>query len=40
MSNKGLETKLVQLGNKSDVKTGAVNPPIYLSTAYQHQGLG
>lgn len=35
-----LETKLVQLGNKEDQKTGAVNPPIYLSTAYQHKGLG
>lgn len=35
-----VETKLVQLGNKSDLKTGAVNPPIYLSTAYQHSGLG
>lgn len=34
------ETKLVQLGNKSDKKTGAVNPPIYLSTAYQHDHLG
>lgn len=33
-------TKLVQLGNKTDQKTGAVNPPIYLSTAYQHKGLG
>ncbi|MBO1005995.1 methionine biosynthesis PLP-dependent protein [Pseudogracilibacillus auburnensis] len=35
-----LETTLVQLGNKSDQKTGAVNTPIYLSTAYQHEGLG
>lgn len=35
-----IETKLVQLGNKSDQKTGAINPPIYLSTAYEHQGLG
>lgn len=35
-----LETRLVQLGNKSDKTTGAVNPPIYLSTAYQHEGLG
>ncbi|RKQ37296.1 methionine biosynthesis PLP-dependent protein [Oceanobacillus halophilus] len=40
MSNKGLETKLVQLGNKSDKGTGAVSTPIYLSTAYQHEGLG
>lgn len=37
---RSLETKFVQLGNKSDAKTGAINAPIYLSTAYQHQGLG
>ncbi len=37
---KKLETKLVQLGNKADQKTGAVNPPMYLSTAYQHETLG
>lgn len=37
---KKLETKLVQLGNKTDQETGAVNPPIYLSTAYQHKSLG
>lgn len=40
MTNKSLATQLVQLGNRSDSKTGAVNPPIYLSTAYEHQGLG
>ncbi len=40
MTNRSLETRLVQLGNKSDKTTGAVNPPIYLSTAYQHDGLG
>ena len=40
MSTNRLETKLVQLGNKTDHKTGAVNPPIYLSTAYGHSGLG
>lgn len=40
MTNNSLETRLVQLGNKSDLTTGSVNPPIYLSTAYQHQGLG
>ena len=37
MTNKSLETRLVQLGNQSDPKTGAVNPPIYLSSAYKHQ---
>ncbi|MFC2947088.1 methionine biosynthesis PLP-dependent protein [Virgibacillus sediminis] len=40
MTHKSIETKLAQLGNKSDKKTGAINPPIYLSTAYQHVGLG
>ena len=40
MSQRSIETKLVQLGNLSDPKTGAVNPPIYLSTAYKHTGIG
>lgn len=40
MTNSNIETKLVQLGNKSDEKTGAISAPIYLSTAYQHKGLG
>lgn len=35
-----IETKLAQLGNRSETTTGAVNPPIYLSTAYRHEGLG
>lgn len=40
MTKKAIETKLVQLGNLSDPKTGAVNPPIYMSTAYKHAGIG
>lgn len=40
MLTNSLETQLVQLGNHSDAKTGAVNPPIYLSTAYKHAGIG
>lgn len=40
LTKKSIETQLVQLGNHSDAKTGAVNPPIYLSTAYKHNGLG
>jgi cystathionine gamma-synthase len=40
MTQQSLETRLVQLGNRSNPETGAVNPPIYLSTAYEHQGLG
>lgn len=34
-----ISTQLVQLGNKSDEKTGAVSAPIYLSTAYRHERL-
>lgn len=37
---KKLETKLAQLGNRTDSITGAVSAPIYLSTAYAHPGLG
>ncbi|MCR2823763.1 methionine biosynthesis PLP-dependent protein [Lederbergia panacisoli] len=40
MTVNSFETRLVQLGNRSDSKTGAINPPIYLSTAYEHPGLG
>ncbi|KGR77778.1 methionine biosynthesis PLP-dependent protein [Ureibacillus manganicus] len=40
MTKKAIETKLVQLGNLSDPRTGAVNPPIHLSTAYKHAGVG
>lgn len=40
MTKRSLATTLVQLGNHSDKKTGAINPPIYLSTAYKHDGIG
>ena len=40
LSKRSIETTLVQLGNLSDPKTGAVNPPIYMSTAYKHEGIG
>ena len=40
MTERKLETQLVQLGNASDAKTGAVNPPVYFSTAYKHAGIG
>lgn len=33
------ETKLAQIGNGFD-ELGAVNAPIYLSTAYRHEGIG
>lgn len=35
-----LETKLVQIGNRSESTTGAVNPPVYFTTAYRHSGIG
>ncbi|WP_319592804.1 methionine biosynthesis PLP-dependent protein [Salicibibacter halophilus] len=34
------ETKLVQSGNRRDKRTGAVNAPIYMSTAFEHTGVG
>ncbi|MBB6449013.1 cystathionine gamma-synthase [Geomicrobium halophilum] len=34
------ETRLVQAGNRKDPRTGAVNAPIYMSTAFQHTGVG
>ncbi len=37
---KHLETILAQIGNRTDPRTGAVEAPIYLSTAYQHQTIG
>ncbi|API94165.1 MULTISPECIES: methionine biosynthesis PLP-dependent protein [Virgibacillus] len=40
MIKRTLETRLVQLGNHSDPNTGAINPPIYLSTAFKHDGIG
>ncbi|ENH97879.1 cystathionine gamma-synthase [Gracilibacillus halophilus YIM-C55.5] len=35
-----MESILAQIGNRNDEKTGAVEAPLYLSTAYQHKGLG
>lgn len=40
LKNKNLATQLVQLGNRTDERTGAVSAPIYLSTAYEHGGIG
>lgn len=34
------QTELAQIGNRKDHETGAVNFPVYHSTAYQHPGLG
>ncbi|MDQ0299466.1 cystathionine gamma-synthase [Salibacterium salarium] len=39
-NNYHIETNLVQIGNNQDDKTGAVNPPVYFSTAYRHHGIG
>lgn len=35
-----LDTKIAQLGNRSEALTGTVSAPIYLSTAYRHEGIG
>jgi cystathionine gamma-synthase len=35
-----IETKLAQMGNRSENVTGTVSPPIYFSTAYRHAGIG
>lgn len=35
-----LDTILAQIGNRSESATGTVNPPIYFSTAYRHEGIG
>lgn len=40
MTKFSIDTQMVQLGNRTDKKTGAVSTPIYLSTAYEHEGLG
>ncbi|WP_059103530.1 methionine biosynthesis PLP-dependent protein [Shouchella shacheensis] len=34
------ETDLAQIGNRLDTRTGAVNAPLYFSTAYRHTGIG
>ncbi|MGP4041983.1 methionine biosynthesis PLP-dependent protein [Gracilibacillus sp. D59] len=35
-----IETALAQIGNRQDKRTGAVEAPVYFSTAYQHPALG
>src|SRR3954463_1859099 len=35
-----IDTKLAQIGNRSETTTGTVNPPVYFSTAYRHKGIG
>lgn len=35
-----IETEFAQTGNRSESTTGTVNPPLYLSTAYRHPGVG
>ncbi|MCL1991271.1 MAG: methionine biosynthesis PLP-dependent protein [Defluviitaleaceae bacterium] len=40
MANLKVASKLAQIGNRSCSKTGAINPPVYFSTAYSHNELG
>jgi cystathionine gamma-synthase len=35
-----VDTKLAQIGNRSETVTGTVSPPVYFSTAYRHEGIG
>lgn len=35
-----IDTLLAQIGNRSEQVTGTVNPPVYFSTAYRHDGIG
>lgn len=35
-----VNTRLAQIGNRSESTTGAVNAPVYFSTAYRHDGIG
>ena len=35
-----IDTKLAQIGNRSEQTTGTVNAPVYFSTAYRHKGIG
>lgn len=34
------DTVLAQIGNRSEQTTGTVNPPVYFTTAYRHEGIG
>lgn len=34
------DTRLAQIGNRSEHTTGTVNTPVYFSTAYRHEGIG
>lgn len=40
MTNNHISTRLAQIGINTDSRTGSINTPIYLSTAYRHAGLG
>ena len=40
MTERHIETLLAQIGNRSDKAYGAINTPLYFSTAYKHPGLG
>lgn len=35
-----IDTRLAQIGNRSEQTTGTVNVPVYFSTAYRHEGIG
>jgi len=40
VTKQNIDTTLAQIGNRSEKTTGAVNAPVYFSTAYRHEGIG
>lgn len=40
MGQERVKTILAQIGNHASNETGAINMPVYFSTAYRHQGIG
>ncbi|WP_184664884.1 methionine biosynthesis PLP-dependent protein [Texcoconibacillus texcoconensis] len=40
MKELDLETKLVQIGNRSEESTGSISTPVYLSSTFRHPKLG
>lgn len=40
MTKQRTETLLAQIGNQSCERTGAINTPVYFSTAYKHRDIG
>ena len=37
---KGFNTRAIHVGSEPDPSTGAVNPPVYLTSTYAQDGVG